>query len=80
MTKREQAELMVEEAVFIDGFDDAIVGVNTDGRIVYNYDQMIDCLSEMSAEDADEYIQYNTVRSLSYIDNPPIIFYPLWEE
>ncbi len=51
MTNREQVEKMVENAIFIDGFNDAIVGSTTDGRVVYDYDKMIECsLSEMSYE------------------------------
>lgn len=62
-------------------FEDAIVGVSTDGNVVYNYDLMRKSLSdedEMSLEDAEEFIDYNTLRAIPYFPNPkPIVMYPV---
>lgn len=66
-----------EEALLLDPFDEAVVGVTVDGRVVYDYDAMVQCLVDqdgMSAEEAVEFIEYNTVRSLPYAgDKAPII-------
>ncbi len=60
-------------------FDEAIMGVTEDNRVVYNFDDMVDCLMEedgLAQEEAVEFIEYNTVRTLPYIGaKSPIIFY-----
>ena len=72
-----------EDAIVFDNmsYDGSIVGVTTDGRVVYNYDKMIEELMEdegWSYEDSAEWIDYNTIRALSYAgDNAPIIMYPI---
>lgn len=72
-----------EEAIVFDNmsYDNSIVGVTTDGRVVYDYDKMIEELmqdEEWSYEDAVEWIEYNTVRSLPYGGpGAPIIMYSI---
>lgn len=62
-------------------YDDAIIGVTTDDRVVYDYDKMVEWLHEkheFSVEDAMEWINYNTIRALPYAgDKGPIIMYSL---
>jgi len=62
-------------------YDTALIGISSDGRAVYSYDKMVDYLMNgedgMSLEDAEEFISYNTIRSLPYIQNSPIIVYHL---
>lgn len=81
-------EMGHDEAVIFDGpdFDEAIVGVTDDGRVIYNYDAMVRSLAErdgISMEEAIDFIEYNTIRALEYYDlpdareKPPIIMYPL---
>ena len=67
--------------VFTD-FNDAIIGMTTDGRAVYSYEKMVDFLIKEGMDDigAIEWIEYNTIRSLPYIDSKtnnkaPIIMY-----
>lgn len=59
------------------GYDEAIVGVTDEGQVVYDYELMVHCLrikEGMSAEEAVDFIDYNTIRALPYAgDNPPII-------
>ena len=44
----------------VDGFDDAIIGVSSDIRIVYSLDKMIEILMEhMNEDDAIEYFYFN---------------------
>ena len=58
-------------------YDDALIGVTDDNRAVYDYDLMIHWLMEKEnwpMEDAAEWINYNTIRSLPYMgEDAPII-------
>lgn len=62
-------------------YDDALIGVTEDGRAVYDYEKMIQRLMDTegwSCEEAMEWIDYNTLRSLPYRgEGAPIIMYPL---
>lgn len=65
MTKRDQLLAFVPDdtLLFADGFDDAIVGLDTLSlRVVYSKQQMIQILidEDMTVEDAIEYLEYNT--------------------
>ena len=47
-----------------------------DGRLIYDYDKMIDCLMQednMTYEEAMEFIDYNTISALPYFPNAPIV-------
>ena len=62
-------------------YDDALIGVTEDNRAVYDYNKMVDWLVEtegFTEEDAIEWIDYNTIRSLPYMgEKAPIIMYPI---
>ncbi len=62
-------------------FIDAILGISEDGRLVYSYSKMVESLmlkNIMSYEDAVEFIDYNTIRSLPYMgEKSPIVLYSL---
>ena len=62
-------------------YDDALIGVTEDRRAVYDFDKMVDwlCSTEgFSYDEAVEWIEYNTIRSLPYAgDGAPIIMYRL---
>ena len=50
-------------------YDKSIVGITTEGRIVYNYTSMINEYIEdeqCSWEEAQEWIDYNTMRAIPY--------------
>ena len=70
-----------EEAAFFTNpdFIDAIVGISDNGRLVYSYSKMVESLmlrDNMSHEDAVEFIDYNTVRTVPYMgEHAPIILY-----
>ena len=74
-----------EDAIVFDNmsYDGSIVGVTTDGKVVYDYDKMVEELMEdedWSYEEAAEWICYNTIRALPYIGpNAPIIMYRILE-
>ena len=61
-------------------YDSAIIGISEDERVIYDYDKMIKYLvteDDMTIEEASDFISYNTIRSLPYIENHPIIMYNL---
>lgn len=80
--KRELLEDMGYEGAIIfenPDFDEAIVGIDTEGRVVYDFDMMVECLmreDKISREDAIEFVEYNTIRSLGYVgEGAPIVMY-----
>lgn len=86
MTNREiLSDMGYEDSViFINpDYDSAIVGVSDNGAVIYDHDLMVKHLMDtdgMTADEAVEFIDYNTVRSLPYAQEPrPIIMYSLWE-
>lgn len=81
MSKR---ELLDEDMVVFDSpeYDDAIIGTTHDGRVVYDFDKMCDCLCRtgMKVEEAIEFIEYNAVRAIPYAGaSAPVVMYPLCE-
>ena len=64
-------------------YAEAFIGVDLDDRAVYDFEMMVQHLiktDNMSYEEAAEFIDYNTVRSLPYIgDKAPIIIRNLVE-
>ena len=77
--------ILPEDAIVFDNmsYDGSIVGVTTDGRVVYDYDKMVEELmqdEEWSYEEAAEWIDYNTIRALPYAgENGPIILFSILE-
>ena len=62
MTPEEIKELADPEAIQWNNFDDALVGVDRDGRLVYDIDKMITVLVSrdgMSNDEAIEYLDFN---------------------
>ena len=76
-----------ENMVFFDNpsFDSAIIGVTHDNRAVYDYDKMVESLTneyvsegkeeEEAASMAMEWINYNSLRALPYVPNGPIVLF-----
>lgn len=60
-------------------YDDALIGVTTENRAVYDYDLMVECLVNhdgLTHEDAVEWIEYNTLRALPYYgDTAPTVIH-----
>ena len=58
-------------------FIEAIIGVSLDGRVVYSYERMVDCLiikDSLSPDDSIEFIDNNTIRTVPFMgDLSPII-------
>ena len=59
----------------------AIIGIDDDGRLIYSYSKMVECLmlsDSMEYEDAVEFIDYNTIRTVPYMGKKsPIILYDI---
>ena len=70
---------MFENPAFIN----AITGIDMHHKkVVYDYEKMVGCLmdeDEMTEEEAIEFIDYNTLRTVPYMENPPIIVMPIFE-
>ena len=62
-------------------YDDALIGVTSDDRAVYDYELMVEWLinSEgFTEKEARDWIDYNTLRALPYMgEGAPVILYPL---
>lgn len=62
-------------------YDDAMIGITSDNRAVYEFEKMVDCLMNKygwSDIDAIEWIEYNTIRALPYFGSKaPIVMYSL---
>lgn len=75
-----------EDAIVFENpdFRQAFIGVDSDGRAVYDYDMMVRSLMEedgMDEIDAIEFIEYNTIRALPYMGNmAPIVVHRIEEE
>lgn len=85
MSIREYLQEHEIDAVILDpeGLDKAIIGIGHDGRLVYSYSLLVKAFMDtdgMSEEDAIEWIEYNTIRSIPYMgDTAPIIMYESYE-
>lgn len=64
-------------------YDDALIGVTTDNRAVYDYNKMVEWLMRVegiSSLEAMDWIDYNTIRALPYMgEDAPIVMRPLME-
>ena len=83
MTNREiLCDMGYESSVIFENpsYDSVIIGISEDERVIYDYDKMIKYLvtkDDMTIEEASDFISYNTIRSLPYVENHPIIMYNL---
>lgn len=86
MTKRQiLLDMGYEDSIIFENpdYDSAIVGVSDNGEVIYDFDKMVRRLMEeenMTAEEAADFISYNSIRALPYVgEGAPIIMYALWE-
>jgi len=76
-----------EDAIVFDNpsFDNSIIGMTTDGCVIYSMNLMIKELAEednISEEEAYEFIDYNTLRAMPYageyapvvLDQDPVFY------
>lgn len=70
--KRILDEYPEEGLIKADGFDDAIIGVSSDIRVVYSLDKIIEILQkDMSEEEAVEFFYFN-IESAYVGDKTPL--------
>lgn len=77
-------EMGLDSSILFDSpsYVDAIVGITENGNVCYSYEKMIKCLVDedgISSEDAEDFVSYNTLRSLNYLSSElkPIIIFDL---
>lgn len=62
-------------------YDDAIIGVSHDDRVIYDYDKMVEHLmvnDNMTDEEAADFISYDTLRIIPYAgEYAPIVMFGL---
>lgn len=81
---REQLARMEDDIVVFGNpsFDNSIIGIAFDNRVIYPYEKMIMELVEddlIDPLDAEEFIQYNTLRTIPYMgDKAPIIEFEIY--
>lgn len=69
-----------------DEFADGAIGITESNELVYSYSRLVKSLSEktdMTEVDAMEWLDYNTIRSLPYMErhgNVPIIIHEFKED
>ena len=74
-------EELPEDAVIFDNkaYDNSIIGVTSDGRVVYDFDLMVAELMKdenWTEDEAVEWIEYNTIWALSDVgEGEPIVMY-----
>ena len=74
-------EELPEDAVIFDNkaYDNSIIGVTSDGRVVYDFDLMVAELMKdenWTEDEAVEWIEYNTIWALSDAEEgTPIVMY-----
>ena len=72
-------EDMEQELILLDNhdYDGSIVGITEDGRVVYDYEAMVEeYMNDESCpeEDAREWLDYNTLRAIPYMgEHAPVI-------
>ena len=57
-------------------YDGCIVGISTDNQVIYSLSQMVEWFckeNNCSFNESLEYIDYNTIRSIPYMENPLVI-------
>ena len=87
MTQKELKQIIIdngyEEIVLFENYDyvTAFIGISNDNKAIYDYDLMIEYLMKKEEFDDEinviEWIDYNTIRALPYMENAPIIKYNL---
>jgi len=84
-TVRDRVADINPDALFADGFDDAVIGIDSkDLRVVYDYDKMVSILMKQGMDEltANEHLEYNVVGAYMgemtpiYIDYFPVQLSP----
>lgn len=75
-------EEVLDSIIILEGneFADGAIGITNDYHVVYSYERLVDSLAKTygTEEDAIDWLDYNTMRSLPYMasmGNEPIIIH-----
>lgn len=82
MNRQTLTDLGYDDVILLEPkeLDEAIVGISHDNRAIYDYDLLVKSFikcDNISEDDAIEWIDHNTIRSLPYQVKSPIIMYNL---
>ena len=71
-------QLSPDAVIFINqAYDNSIIGTTFDGRVIYDFDKMVQELMTdegWTEEEAIDWIEYNTIRALPYCgDKAPLV-------
>lgn len=67
-----------------DEFADGAIGITEDNRVAYSYSKLVESLARVygTEEDAIEWLEYNTLRSIPYVESQgllaPVIVYDIF--
>ena len=76
--------LLPDDAIVFDNmsYDNSIIGTTFDGRAIYDYDLMVSEFmsdEECTSDEAIDWIEYNTLRSLPYAGKKvPLVVAKVW--
>lgn len=76
--------LLPDDAIVFDNvsYDNSIIGTTFDGRAIYDYDLMVSEFmsdEECTSDEAIDWIEYNTLRSLPYAgEKAPLVVSNVW--
>lgn len=79
----EYLESLGQETIVLEPeyFDNAIIGITDEGRLIYSYDKLIEAYSNGESceyEEAVEWVDYNTLRAIPYMGSmAPIVSMPI---
>jgi hypothetical protein len=68
MIIEEIQHLLDDEAVILEGLDEAVIGYSQDGLLIYNYELMLDLFmkqNEWTQLEAEEWIDFNVLGLLN---------------
>ena len=68
MVIEEIQHLLDDEAIILDGLDEAVMGYSQDGLLIYNYELMLDLFmkqNEWTQFEAEEWIDFNVLGLLN---------------
>lgn len=78
MTRQDLIDMDLGDVIVFENpdYDDYIIGVSTDNRAIYSLEKMVEwyCDKENCSDDeALDFINYNTIKSLPYVEGSPIV-------
>ena len=80
MARNEQIRAQLPDGSIVfdnNAYDNSIIGVSTDGRVIYGFYKMVEEImndENWSEQEATDWVEYNTIRALPYLgEKAPIV-------